>query len=175
MANKKKALFLDRDGIINEDNEYPHRPEDIVFKQEIFGFCREALVKGYIVVVMTNQAGVAKGKFSEDDVRELHRWMGEQFLERGIPISGFYYCPFHKNGTVEAYRRDSDCRKPKPGMFLAAARDLAIDLSASLMIGDKESDRIELPELRSYVVKSRYSDRTYDFETLEQARSVLQK
>ncbi len=115
------------------------------------------LAKGYIIVVVTNQAGVAKGKFTEDEVQRASSMDGAAFLEKGIPIAGFYYCPFHKNGTVEAYRRDSDCRKPKPGMFLTAARDLEIDLSASIMIGDKPSDRIELPELRSYILKSKYS------------------
>jgi histidinol phosphatase-like enzyme len=74
---------------------------------------------------------------------------------------------------VEAYRKDSDCRKPRPGMFVAAARDLDIDVSRSVMIGDKQSDRIELTELKSYVVKSRYSGPGFDFETLEQAASVL--
>jgi D-glycero-D-manno-heptose 1,7-bisphosphate phosphatase len=173
MPEKKKALFLDRDGIINEDSEYPHRPEHIVFNPYIFEFCRAALAKEYVIVVVTNQAGVAKGKFTENDVRALHRWMGERFAEKGIPIAGFYYCPFHKDGTVEAYRQDSDCRKPRPGMFVAAAHDLDIDLSRSVMIGDKQSDRIELPELKSYVVKSRYSGPNFDFETLEQAASVL--
>jgi D-glycero-D-manno-heptose 1,7-bisphosphate phosphatase len=173
MPQKKKALFLDRDGVINEDNEYPYKPEHITFKPSIFDFCRAALAKGYIVVVVTNQAGVAKGKFTEDDVRALHRWMGERFAQQGIPVAGFYYCPFHKNGVLEAYRMDSDCRKPMPGMFIAAAKDLDIDLSKSVMIGDKQSDRIELPELRSYIVKSRYVDTGYDFESLEQAVSIL--
>jgi D-glycero-D-manno-heptose 1,7-bisphosphate phosphatase len=173
MPEKKKALFLDRDGIINEDSAYPHRPEHIIFNPAIFDLCRTALGKGYIIVVVTNQAGVAKGKFTEADVRSLHAWMGERFSEKGIPIAGFYYCPFHKDGTVEAYRKDSDCRKPRPGMFIAAAHDLGIDLSKSIMIGDKQSDRIELPGLKSYIVKSRYSGSGFDFETLEQATLVL--
>ena len=169
----KKALFLDRDGIINEDCEYPHRPEQIVFTPDIFEFCNTALQKGYIIVVMTNQAGVAKGKFTEDDVRALHAWMNDKFLEKGIHLAGFYYCPYHKNGSVETYKRESDCRKPKPGMFLAAARDLNIDLSQSVMIGDKQSDRIELPQLRTFVIKSKYTNDNYDFETLMDALSVL--
>src|SRR5271157_5466371 len=145
MPEKKKALFLDRDGIINEDSDYPHKPEQIVFNPFIFQFCRAALAKGYIIVVVTNQAGIAKGKFTEADVQALHQWMGERFAEKGIRVAGFYYCPFHKDGTVASYRQDSDFRKPGPGMFLEAARDLNIDLSTSVMIGDKQSDRIRLP------------------------------
>ena len=170
---KKKALFLDRDGIINKDWDYPHKPEHIEFFPAVFELCRAAIEKGYIIVVVTNQAGVAKGYFTENEVMSLHEWMKGQFRQRGIDIAGFYYCPFHKNGVVEAYAKESFCRKPKPGMFLNAAKDLNIDLSASVMIGDKQSDRIELPELKSYVIKSKYAIDKYDFETLEEAVKIL--
>jgi D-glycero-D-manno-heptose 1,7-bisphosphate phosphatase len=173
MVQKNKALFLDRDGVVNEDSQYPHKPEHIIFNPAVFDLCRAALAKGYIIVVITNQAGVAKGKFTEEDVRSLHQWMAERFLEKGIPVAGFYYCPFHKNASVEAYKMDSDCRKPRPGMFLKAAKDLDIDLSRSIMVGDKQSDRIELPELRSCIIRSRYSPDNFDFETLEQIITVL--
>jgi D-glycero-D-manno-heptose 1,7-bisphosphate phosphatase len=173
VSQKKKALFLDRDGVINEDSEYPHKPEHIVFKPGVFGLCRIALEKGYLIVVVTNQAGVAKGRFTEADVRSLHQWMAQRFLEQGITIAGFYYCPFHKNGIVEEYKKDSDCRKPKPGMFLQAAKDLDIDLSKSIMVGDKQSDRIELPELKCFVVKSRYSGDHYDFADIGKVKEVL--
>jgi D-glycero-D-manno-heptose 1,7-bisphosphate phosphatase len=173
IQEKRKALFLDRDGIINEDSEYPHRPEDIVFYPAVFDLCKTAIQRGYIIVVVTNQAGVAKGYFTEDDVKGLHAWMAGKFLENGIDVAGFYYCPFHEKGVSDAYRRFSYCRKPKPGMFLNAAKDLGIDLSKSIMIGDKQSDRIELPELKSYIIKSRYSVDNYDFETLEKAKEVL--
>jgi D-glycero-D-manno-heptose 1,7-bisphosphate phosphatase len=170
---KNKALFLDRDGIINEDKEYPHKPEHIVFYPAVFELSRAAIEKGYIVVVVTNQAGVAKGYFTENDVRSLHAWMAEQFGVKGITIAGFYYCPFHKNGVTPAYKRESYCRKPKPGMFLNAAKDLDIDLSRSIMIGDKQSDRIELPELKCYIIKSKYVVDNYDFETLEEVKAIL--
>jgi D-glycero-D-manno-heptose 1,7-bisphosphate phosphatase len=173
VGQKKKALFLDRDGVINEDSEYPHKPEHIVFKPAVFDLCRLALKKGYIIVVVTNQAGVAKGRFTEADVQSLHAWMMQRFLEKGISIAGFYYCPFHKNGIVGQYKKDSDCRKPKPGMFLLAARELDIDLSKSIMVGDKQSDRIELPELKCYVIKSRYSGEKFDFDDLDRVKDVL--
>ena len=163
----KKALFLDRDGVINVDKAYPHKPEDIVFNEDVFDLCRKAVEKKYLIVVVTNQAGVAKGYFTEDDVDSLHAWMKEKFRERRIEIAGFYYCPFHKNGAVEKYRKDSDCRKPSPGMFLQAAKDLNISLSRSLMVGDKESDRIKLPGLKCIIIKSTYMPKGYDVENLK--------
>jgi D-glycero-D-manno-heptose 1,7-bisphosphate phosphatase len=173
MNPTKKALFLDRDGVINEDSAYPFKPEHIVFKKEIFDLCRKALEKDYCIVVVTNQAGVAKGYFTEDDVKKLHEWMNDRFLEQGVTIAGFYYCPFHKKATVEKYRVDSDCRKPKPGMLLQAARDLNIDFSKSLMVGDKASDRIELPELRCFIIKSQYIPEGWDVASLEDIKRFL--
>jgi len=173
MPPLKKALFLDRDGVINEDVAYPYKPEHIVFIPGVFDLCKTALAKGYIIVVVTNQAGIAKGYFTEDDVQRLHEWMKKQFADKGIVISGFYYCPFHKNGVVERYRGDSDCRKPKPGLILKAAEELGVDISKSLMVGDKLSDRIELPQLRSIVIKSKYISEGYDIENLKDVEGYL--
>jgi D-glycero-D-manno-heptose 1,7-bisphosphate phosphatase len=170
---KKKALFIDRDGVINEDHAYPHKPEHIVFKDGIFDLCRKALGKGYLIVVVTNQAGVAKGYFQEEDVDRLHAWMKDKFSRQGIAVSGFYFCPYHKNATVEKYRVDSDCRKPRPGMILKAALDLDIDISQSLMVGDKESDRIDLPQLTSLVIKSDYVPENWDVENLKDIERYL--
>jgi D-glycero-D-manno-heptose 1,7-bisphosphate phosphatase len=170
---KNKALFIDRDGVVNEDSAYPHTPQQIVFKDGIFDLCRLAREKGYLIVVVTNQAGVAKGYFKEEDVVGLHRWMQDRFRGQGIDIAGFYFCPFHKNAVVEKYRADSDLRKPRPGMVLQAARDLDIDISKSLMVGDKESDRIELPALKSIVIKSRYVPDNWDVEDLKGVERYL--
>lgn len=170
MSNR--ALFLDRDGVINEDSGYPWKPEHIVFKQDIFDLCRYAAGKGYLIVVVTNQAGVAKGRFTEADVNSLHAWMGERFREQGVDIAGFYFCPYHKDGSVAEYRRDSEFRKPNPGMILQAVNDLDIDVSQSLMVGDKPSDRIRLESLRSVILRSRYADE-YDIEGLDQIKDLL--
>ena len=159
---KQKALFIDRDGIINEDTGYPHKPEHIKFRFEIFDICRAAQQKGYLLIVMTNQAGVAKGKFPEEDVRALNAWIKDQFKVRGIDIAAFYYCPHHKNGVIPEYAKTCNCRKPRPGMVEQAVRDFDIDIPASLVIGDKESDRIEYPGLRSIIVKSKYMAEGYD-------------
>lgn len=166
IMQKNKALFLDRDGIINEDVRYVHKPGQIRFCNGVFDLCKAAVEKGYLLVVVTNQAGVAKGHFSEGDVRVLHQWMTEQFAAKGITLTAIYYCPYHENGTIPEYRKDSDCRKPKPGMFIKAAADHNIDLSASLMVGDKTSDRILLPELKCIIVKSVYTTAGYDVTSI---------
>jgi len=169
-----KALFLDRDGVVNEDYHYAYKPEHIAFREGIFELCRHAIDKGYIIIIVTNQAGVAKGKFTEEDVQALHRWIKEEFRRRGIDIAAFYYCPHHPEGSVERYRRVCECRKPKPGMILEAKRKFDIDITRSLMIGDKPSDRIALEGLRSVILKSEYTDGGgYDAETLAETEQYL--
>ena len=169
----KRALFLDRDGVINEDRRYPYRPDQIVFVDGIFDLCKRAAQKGYILIVLTNQAGVAWGYFTEEDVEKLHLWMSEQFRKQGINISSFYYCPFHPEGSVEQYRRVSDCRKPEPGMVMKAAADFDIDLSSSVMVGDKPSDRVKVKDLKCVIIKSRYTGDDFDVDNLSQVADLL--
>ena len=168
-----KALFLDRDGIINKDTAYPHKPEQIVFTEGIFDLCRCAIRKGYLIIVVTNQAGVAKGYFTEDDVRVLHKWIKEQFSVQGIEITAFYFSPYHPDATVEQYRKNTECRKPGGGMIRKAVEEFDIDLSKSLMVGDKLSDKIKIPELRSVVIKSKYVKSGYDIESLTEVENFL--
>jgi len=168
-----RAIFLDRDGVINEDVAYPFKPEHILFKPDIFNFCKKAQDAGYLLIVVTNQAGVARGYFTEDDVKALHQWMGERFTHEGITISAFYYCPFHPKAEIKKYRQDSNCRKPGPGMILQAVKDFDIDISRSMVVGDKPSDRIELEGLKSVIVKSNYTPVGYDAETLSDVKSLL--
>lgn len=168
-----KALFIDRDGVINEDTGYPHKPEHIRFNDRVFTLCKQAARKGYLLAVITNQAGVAKGKFTEKDVTALHEWMAGEFKKRGITIARFYYCPHHPEAVVPAYRLACNCRKPKPGMIEQAAKDLNIDIRESLVIGDKPSDRIALPGLRSIIVKSSYTGGDFDVEDLTRVTDYL--
>jgi len=139
-AEATPALFLDRDGVINEDQGYLFRPQDIVFTDGIFALLRTAQDLRVKVVVVTNQSGVARGFYSEDDVRKLHGWMASQFALENLRVAGFYYSPFHPEASVEAYRRVSMCRKPGPGMLLQAAEELQIDLGRSMLVGDNVSD-----------------------------------
>jgi len=170
---KRKALFLDRDGIINEDTAYPYLPSHIHFNEAVFPLCKQAMKKGYLLIVITNQAGVAKGKFTEDDVKALHVWMGKELKMRGIEIERFYYCPHHGEGSVPAYRNACNCRKPKPGMVEQAVKDFGIDISSSIVVGDKKSDRIQIDGLRSVIVKSKYMESEYDVDDLSKVAEYL--
>jgi D-glycero-D-manno-heptose 1,7-bisphosphate phosphatase len=135
-----RALFLDRDGVINEDQGYVHRIDDCRFLPGIFELAAEFSRCGFLLVVASNQSGIGRGLFTEDDYRRLTAWIEEQFRERDAPIAATYFCPDHPTEGVGAYRRESFFRKPAPGMLLQAARDLDIDLGASWAIGDKQRD-----------------------------------
>jgi D-glycero-D-manno-heptose 1,7-bisphosphate phosphatase len=136
----RRALFLDRDGVINRDGGYVHDPRDIEFVPGIFDLCLHAQECGYLIIVATNQAGVARGYYSEDAVVRLHRWIAEKLEEKGIKITAFYYCPTHPEGLIENYRCESFYRKPNPGMLLKAHAEFCIDMAGSVLIGDKLSD-----------------------------------
>ena len=137
---KRRALFLDRDGVINVDHGYVHRPDQFTFIEGIFDLCRQARDQGYLIVVVTNQAGIGRGYYSEQAFHELTAWMKQRFSDEGIAIAGVYFCPHHAEHGIGEYKRACERRKPNPGMLLDAARDHGIDLGASILIGDKESD-----------------------------------
>nr|WP_277627267.1 HAD family hydrolase [Burkholderia stabilis] len=133
-------MFLDRDGVINRDDGYVFKIENFVFLDGIFDLARAAKALGYLSVVVTNQAGIGRGYYSEDDFFRLSDWMKGVFATEGAPIDGVYFCPTHPEHGVGKYKVESDFRKPNPGMILAAQRDFDLDLGASLLVGDKESD-----------------------------------
>ena len=131
-----KAAFFDRDGTINVDIGYLHRPEDMVFAAgapELIRKCNDA---GYLVIVITNQSGIARGMFTEKDMLRVHETMNERLKnEYGAHIDAFYFCPHLPEITGEC-----DCRKPKPGLFLQAIKDHDIDPSLSISFGDSKRD-----------------------------------
>ena len=135
-----KALFLDRDGVINVDYGYVYRREEFVFIDGVFELSRHAQEPGYRLFVVTNQAGIARGLFREKDFLELTTWMCEEFRRRGARIEKVYYCPYHPEYGIGEYKRESPYRKPSPGMILAAAREFGVCLACSVLVGDKESD-----------------------------------
>lgn len=137
---KNKALFLDRDGVINHDYGYVHSIENFHFIEGIFDLCKVAFDSGYLIIIVTNQSGIARGYYSEEQFLNLTKWMEERFLENGIKISKTYYCPFHKDALIEKYKHDSFDRKPNPGMLFKAIEEFNIDPKKSILIGDQESD-----------------------------------
>ncbi|WP_448211233.1 D-glycero-beta-D-manno-heptose 1,7-bisphosphate 7-phosphatase [Colwellia sp. MEBiC06753] len=136
----KKALFLDRDGIINVDFGYVHQVKDFEFVEGIFDVCRYAQDMGFELFVITNQAGIARGYYTVDDFLTLTDWMKQQFEREGLTISDVYFCPHHPDKGQNEYVKKCNCRKPKPGMLVKAAKEHNIDLAHSAFIGDKVSD-----------------------------------
>lgn len=131
----KKALFLDRDGVINVEINYLHRIEDFQFINGVFDICRYYQDLDYIVIVVTNQSGISRGYYNEKDFDKLTTWMIKEFEKNSVEIKKVYYCPHHPDITGEC-----SCRKPKPGMLLEAAKEFNIDLKNSIIVGDKERD-----------------------------------
>ena len=137
----KPALFLDRDGVLNEDQGYVHRWEDfrwIPGAREVVAAFNRA---GWLVIVVTNQSGVGRGYYTEAAMHALHAQMSAELAEAGARIDAFYFCPQHPDAPEECYRHpDPPDRKPNPGMILRALADWPIDRERSLLVGDKESD-----------------------------------
>ncbi len=142
MYNKNKALFLDRDGVINIDHGYVHLIKDFVFIDGIFDLCQKALELGYIIIIVTNQGGIGKGLYSEEDFQKLTKWMLESFSKRNIKIAKVYHCPYHPDSENKEYKETAYDRKPSPGMLLKAKEEFDIDMQKSLIIGDKNTDII---------------------------------
>lgn len=133
------AVFLDRDGVLIEDSGYPDNPDELRILAGVPEALRALREAGWALVVVSNQSGVARGKFGLERLAEIHERLVALLSENGAAIDAIYYCPHHPQG-IEPFRRDCDHRKPGPGMLLSAASALDLDLRASWMVGDKESD-----------------------------------
>jgi len=133
----RRAVFLDRDGTLNVEKEYLHRAEDWEWIPGAMEAIRLLNQAGFVVIVTTNQSGVARGYYNEQAVRDLHATIDRWLAAEGARVDGYYYCPHHPQFGVV---RDCDCRKPAPGLLLAAAREHDIDLARSYVVGDKASD-----------------------------------
>ena len=137
---RRRALILDRDGVINHDLGYVHRIEDCRFIDGIFATAKAFADRGFAIVIATNQAGIGRGLYGEAEYLALRDFIAAEFGRHGVAIAAAYHCPDHPTEGVGAYRRENAWRKPGPGMILQAAIDLDLDLARSWMIGDKESD-----------------------------------
>ncbi len=135
-----KALFLDRDGVVNEEIGYLSRAEEVRFVPGIFSLCRTAVRLGYRIVIVTNQAGIARGLYTVTDFERLMAWMRSAFARHQVELAAVYFCPYHPEHGLGEYRREHEDRKPGPGMLLRAARDLGVELTESVLVGDRCSD-----------------------------------
>lgn len=133
-------VFFDRDGVLNEDVDYAFRIDQIVWVQGAFAAVRRLNQLGYRVVVVTNQSGVGRGFYTEEDVRVLHVEMNRIMAENGARIDAFYYAPHHPQATVPAYCVDHEDRKPRPGMLLKAMKAFPTQMQRSFLIGDRATD-----------------------------------
>ena len=163
---KRRAVFIDRDGTVSEEVGYVNHPSRL----RLFPFAADAIRMlndhGWLAILVTNQAGVARGYFSEDLVGQVHERLRNQLEERGARIDAIYYCAHHPTVGPPPYRADCDCRKPKPGLIQRAARDFEIDLAQSWMIGDRYGD-IELARnagLRGALVLTGYGLGEWEYQ-----------
>ncbi len=136
----RKAVFLDRDGTINVEKEYLINPSDFEFLPGVPNALQKLQNAGFLLVIVSNQSGVARGYFTESQVDVLHQSMEKRLELFGVSFDGIYFCPHHPTSGQSKYLCDCECRKGKPGMLLTAAKELQIDLSQSFMIGDKIAD-----------------------------------
>lgn len=136
----KKALFLDRDGVINKDFGYVHKNEDFIFMKGIFDLIKVANKNDYLVIIVTNQSGIGRGMFGEEDFLNLMQWVESELKKQNCYIDGFYYCPYHPQAIIPKYRKVSDLRKPNPGMITKAIQDHNLAIERCILIGDRMSD-----------------------------------
>lgn len=136
----RRAFFLDRDGVINVDHGYVNSPENFEFISGVFEACRLIVKQGYKIVVVTNQAGIGRGFYSEEQFHKLTKWMIEEFSQHGVEISDVQFCPHHESAGLGQYKLECFYRKPNPGMILKSAEKLNINLAESVLVGDKKSD-----------------------------------
>lgn len=140
MREKRKAIFIDRDGTINEEVGYITDPSQV----RVYDFAVDAIRSineaGFLAIAVTNQAGIARGVFTEDFLSEIHLLINDTLRSGGARLDAIYFCPHHPRDGGQPYRIECDCRKPLPGMLLRAAEDFNIDLAGSYMIGDRYRD-----------------------------------
>lgn len=159
-----KTVFLDRDGTINEEVNYLHRPEDLKLLPRVAEAIRLWNLHGFRVVVVTNQAGIARGYYQEKDVEALHNYMNQILGEQNAKVDGFYYCPHHPQKGIGPYKIHCRCRKPETGMLEKANQDALVDKAHSYMIGDKWLDTQAGSRfgLRTVLVGTGYGKQLYE-------------
>ncbi len=182
-----KAIFLDRDGTINVEKDYLYKIEDFEFVDGVVNALHLLQEAGYKLIIITNQSGIARGYYTEEDYKKLNGWMVNTLKEQGITISAVYFCPHHPTAAVEEYRIDCDCRKPKLGLYEQAINDFNLDISSCFAVGDKIRDcsicessgchgfliaSNEKPEVIEAVKKGEYKNVSYAADLEEAAECI---
>ena len=173
----RRALFLDRDGVVNHDYGYVSQSRDFVFIDGIFDLCREAVSFGYLIIIVTNQAGIGRGYYTERDFQVLTSWMLQEFEREGVTITEVFHCPSHPTRGVGEYRKDDFDRKPNPGMILKAAEKYEVLLEESILVGDKVTDveaglRANIGQ--NVLLGPRGSDSHLNYDRVVRIESILQ-
>lgn len=135
-----RAVFLDRDGVVNVDHGYVHKKENFEFVDGIFDLCKKAYKLGYLIIIVTNQSGIGRGYYTKKDFFKISEWMKDCFMDKGISISKIYFCPHHEDAKLIEYKKVCDFRKPNPGMIHKAIKEFEIDPKKSILVGDNSSD-----------------------------------
>jgi len=162
-----KVAFLDRDGVINKEVNYLHKIEDFEFTENCIDGLKLLREKGYEIVIVTNQAGIARGYYNEKDYLHLTQWYLNELKAEGISILDVLFCPHHPEGVVPELSVVCECRKPNNGMLEKAIKDYSIDRNSSLLIGDKESDILAGKKAklnRCYLVRSGHPVRNINYD-----------
>ena len=186
----KKAVFLDRDGTINVEKHYLHKIEEFEFIPGALEALRLLQDAGYLLLILTNQSGIARGYYSEDEFLQLNAWMQKEFYKYGVTVTKVYYCPHLPDAKIERYRKRCTCRKPSLGMFIQAAKEYNIDWKASFSVGDRLRDCMvcmkmgcqgyliaenEKKEILEEVKQGKYKNIEYAIDLLECAKKIVRK
>lgn len=139
-TSKNKAVFFDRDGTLNVDIAYLHRPEEFVWIEGAKEAIKYVNDMGYLAILVTNQSGVARGFYPEEDIKNVYNWMNGELAEIGAHLDALFYCPHHPQGKIPAYTKECNCRKPETGMVDMACERFYIDRSKSFFVGDSDKD-----------------------------------
>ena len=170
-----KAIFLDRDGTINVEKHYLYRKEDFEFIDGVPQALKAFREKGYLLILVTNQSGIARGYYSLADMEKLHEYMQSELMKYNVQFDDIFYCPHYSDAVLREYRIDCDCRKPKTGMFERAIKKYDIDIHSSYAIGDRERDLIPAEKLgaKCILLSTRVSERWMVCENLMEAARYI--
>lgn len=160
---KKPAVFLDRDGVLNEEKSYISAIEQLTLFPYVKDCIKKIKEKGYYTIVITNQSGVARGMYKEEDLMEMNNYLLKQ-----IDVDAVYYCPHHPNGIIEEYTKTCMCRKPEIGLLLRAEKEFNIDMKKSYMIGDRASDIMtgKKAGIKTILLESGYGTKRLEYDVV---------